>query len=181
MANNQHYIDLYKKNKWEALCLDIEVIEFGGSISLVGMYIPKPGLIESECFIRGKNLTFNEMKPLIDNAKIIITFNGLRFDIPKINKEFPGLIPKDKKVLDLFRFACSLNMPYKLRTLENTFGIERLTPESERKGVAVKLWNQYKKGDIEALFKLKEYNRQDTINLYFLAEKLIKHAESKSQ
>ncbi|MEK6873919.1 MAG: ribonuclease H-like domain-containing protein [Nanoarchaeota archaeon] len=181
MANSQYYIDLYKKNKWEAICLDIEVTEFGGPISLIGMYIPKPGLIESECFIKGKNLTFNEMKPLINKAKLIVTFNGLSFDIPKINKEFPGLIPKDKKIIDLHIIAKSLNMPHSLKTLENTFGIERLTPESEKKGVAIKLWNQYKKGDIEALSKLKEYNRQDTINLYFLAEKLIKHADSISR
>src|SRR3989344_2560093 len=142
-ANLSYWSNLYKTFKKESICLDIEVTDFGGPISLIGIYTPKPGLIECQTFIKGRNLNKESMQTLFSNAKLLITFNGLAFDIPKIKSEFPGLIPDNLKILDLHLFAKALNMPHSLRTLENTFGIERLTKDSERKGIAIKLWNQH--------------------------------------
>lgn len=182
MASNLSYwIDLYKTFKRESLCVDIEVGEFGGDISVIGLYIPKGGIVECESFVRGKNLTMENLKPFFDKAKFIITFNGLKWDIPKIKSEFPGLIPENLKVFDLYIFGRALNFKYNLRTMENTFNIGRLTSESEKKGIAIKLWNEHRRGDPNALKKLLEYNAQDTVNLYFLAEKLIEIADSISQ
>ncbi|MBI2628478.1 ribonuclease H-like domain-containing protein [Candidatus Pacearchaeota archaeon] len=175
-----YWSDIYKTFKKESICLDIEVTDFGGPISVIGIYTPKPGLIECQTFIKGRNLNKENMQSFFSNAKLLITFNGLAFDIPKIKSELPGLIPDNIKILDLFLFAKALDMPHSLRTLENTFGIERLTKDSEKKRVAVKLWHQYMRGSTKALKKLIDYNVQDTINLYFLAEKLIALADSKT-
>src|SRR3989344_6733235 len=142
-TNLSYWINLYKTFKKDSICLDIWATGLEGPISVVGMYIPKPGLIECQTFIRGKNLEKDNMQALFSNAKLIITFNGWSFDIPKIKEEFPGLIPDNLKILDLHLFAKALDMPHSLRTLENTFGIERLTKDSERKGIAIKLWNQH--------------------------------------
>ena len=142
-TNLSYWINLYKTFKKDSICLDIEVTDFGGPISLIGIYTPKPGLIECQTFIRGKNLEKDNIQAIFSNAKLIITFNGWSFDIPKIKEEFPGLIPDTLKILDLHLFAKALDMPHSLRTLENTFGIEILTKDSERKGIAIKLWNQH--------------------------------------
>ncbi len=179
--NLDYWINLYKESKGNMICLDIEVTHFGGPISVIGLYKPKEGLIECQNFVRGKNLSKENISPLFNDVKLILTFNGLAFDIPKIDSEFPGLIPDNIKIFDLHIFARAINYKFSLRTLENTFGIQRLTSDSEKKGVAIKLWQEYLKGNEGSLKKLLEYNAQDTINLYYLAEKLINITNSKSQ
>jgi len=173
MAMKNYWREIYKKYKNKAICVDIEVSEFGGDISVIGIYIPKGGIIECQHFVKGINLTFNNLKPIFDNTSMIITFNGIKWDIPKIKSQFPGLISDDIAILDLWLFAKNLNLGYDLRTLENKFNIGRLYPESEKKGIAIKLWNEYKRGNRESLKKLLEYNKQDTVNLHFLAIELM--------
>lgn len=179
MSNLNYWIDLFEKYKDNLICLDIELTKFNGDISLVGIYEPKEGLIECSTLIRGKNLTRNELGKFISKNKLIITFNGLNHDIIKINKEFPGIISKGTKIIDLYILAKSINYGASLKTLEYTFGIDRLTMNSEKKGQAVRLWKEYKKGNLDSLKKLIDYNAQDTINLYFLAEKLFDIAKNK--
>jgi len=172
----KYWVDLYQKNKHEAICLDIESTKWNGPISVVGLYQPKEGLVQCQSFIKGQNLTKENLEEVFKNVKMLITFNGLKFDVPKIKSEFPNIIPKNIPVFDLYLFAKKLNMSTSLRVLENTFGIQRLKSYSERKRIAVKLWKKYKTGDADALAKLIEYNKEDTINLYPLAERLVKIA-----
>jgi len=78
--------------------------------------------------------------------------------------------------LEIRRFPLSkkLNMATSLKALENTFHISSTERVENRHHIATKLWNKYEKyKNPEALKTLIEYNRQDTINLYPLAEKLM--------
>lgn len=131
--------------------------------------------------IRGQNLTRENMLWALQGCKLFITYNGIKFDLKRIREDFPGIIPYDIPVLDLYRFAKRCGIKTDLKTLENTFGIDRMEQFSKRKGIAVNLWRRYQNGDQEALRKLLEYNRQDTINLYPLAEELTGRATSASQ
>ncbi len=163
----------YRELLDHALCLDIETTGWNQSISVIGLYRPASGVPEILQLVRGKDLTKENVQAAFSGAQLLITYNGFALDIKRINEEFPGCIPKGIIVFDLFYVAQRLGIHTDLKVLENTFGIERLDEFSKRKYIAVKLWKQYqRRNDLTALSKLLEYNRQDTINLYPLAEEL---------
>lgn len=170
----RYWCGLYQRLKYESFCVDIETDRFNGSISVIGLYMPKEGPIEFHSFVRGHNLLADELKTILQDCRLLITYNGLRFDVPKIRKDFPGVLPEKVPVIDLYLFARRLALNTNLKVLENTFCIERMDERTKRRGIAVKLWRKYERyGDKTALQTLVEYNRQDTINLYPLAEELV--------
>lgn len=175
MSNQLEYFhNLYKKFKFKSICIDIETTKFNGPISMIGLYKPTSGEVNITQLIRGKDLTATNLKNAIRGCKLFITYNGFKFDIPKIKEEFPKTIP-NLPILDLYLFAKKINYRTDLKTLENTFNIERMDSKLSRKGIAVKLWNKYKRyNNKSALQTLLDYNKEDTINLYPLAEKIMK-------
>lgn len=167
-----YWSNLYRACKHNSLCLDIETEGINKPITILGLYQPKPGIPQVTQLIQGSTLTEKEIKVSLSPAKLIITFNGLNMDIPRIRQQFPNAFPEKIHVLDLYRIAKRLNMNCSLQTLEQTFNIDRLEDYSKRKYIAVKLWKQHLNGNTKALRRLLEYNKQDTINLYPLAEQL---------
>ncbi len=167
-------IDLYHKHKENTLCLDIETCFLNGPISVIGIYKPKSGHIDYSSFIKGKNLTPTLLKDAFQDCHILITYNGIKHDIPKIRLEFPNALPAHIKILDLYLLAKALGLGTNLTTLENTLRIDR-SDSILRKRRAIQMWKAYERyNDLSALKKLIEYNREDTINLYPILEELIK-------
>ena len=165
---------LYEQLRENAICVDIERTSFNGPIAVVGLYEPKDGIVECRQFIRGKDLNAENLRKTLSRYKLLVTYNGLYYDIPVIEHEFPGTFAHDRKVLDLYLLSRKLQVTASLKTWENTLGIER--PNGQiRKGTAIKLWQRFERyNDRKALQLLLEYNRQDTVNLYPLAERLMK-------
>lgn len=97
---------------------------------------------------------------LIDEADIIITHNGDRFDIPKMNSRFllAGLPPTtsyfsiDTKKISCTQFGFSSN---KLDALAGYFGIEHKLDTN------FNLWKRCLEGDKEALNYMETYNKKD--------------------
>lgn len=171
-----YWCDLYKKLRYHALCLDVECTGSNGPLSVIGLYRPKEGEIDCISLVKGKNLNSEELKKAFEGCKLLITYNGLSFYIKKIDYEFPGVLPK-VPVLDLYLFAKKLNLDTNLKVLETTLGIDRLYEFTKKRDIAVKLWQKYIKNHREeTLNQLIEYNKQDAINLYPLAEKLVEMA-----
>lgn len=169
-----YWCDLYRKNKDRCVCLDIETTGFNKPISVVGFYRPTEGQIQVTQLIRGEALNAQNIRTALADCMLLVTFNGLSFDLPRLREEFPGCIPNGVAVLDLYRVARRLGLNTNLKVLETTFGIERLDERTQRRGSAVKLWRRYEeKDDHGALAKLLDYNAQDTANLFALAEILM--------
>lgn len=179
MDSIDYWCKKYSELKNYALCLDLEG-DGNKGISVVGLYIPKDGEIDSFAFIKNQNLDIENLRPFFSKAKMLITFNGFSFDIPQLKKDFPGLIPEDIPVFDIYILAKNLGLDTNLKVLETTLGIDRMDDFSKRRKIATRLWLKYQKyGDEVALARLIEYNKQDTINLYPLAEKLIEIAKNR--
>ena len=175
-----HWCKIYQELKQQSLCLDIETTGYNGPIAVIGLYKPKDGVMECESFVKGKNLDRETLRKAFDGCKMLITYNGLYFDVPKVKQEFPGIIREGTPVIDLYRFAKNLELDTNLKVLENTLGIERLEDYQKKRGIATKLWRKYSQyNDALALNMLLEYNRQDTINLYPIAEELVTRATKK--
>jgi len=180
MESLTYWKKIYLDLKEHALCLDIECTRFNGDISVVGLFKPKDGVVEAEAYVKDKNLTYENLKQAFFGCKLLITYGGRAFDVKKINQDYPGVLPPDIKVLDLYLFARLLGMDTNLKVMENTFGIFRHESVEGKRRIAVKLWKRYvERGDERALATLIEYNKQDTVNLYPLAEELMKLAEKK--
>lgn len=178
----KYFAKLYKTLKDNALCVDIETAFFDGPISVIGIYKPQDGLVDLyfTSYVKGKNLTFETLKEAFQNCKLVITFNGLTHDIPKIRQEFPGVIPDYIPIIDLYLWTRKLYANTNLKVIEQTLGITRLHEESSKRGQAIRLWKRYQTyKDEHALLQLLEYNKQDTINLYPLAEEIIRKIEQK--
>ena len=174
----KHWKELYEKFKHHALCLDVEATRWNGPISVIGLYAPKEGEIDYQAFVKGENLTTESLKQAFAECRLLITFNGTNYDVPEIKKQFPGVLPENIPVIDLYLLAKRLDLNTGLKTLEQTFKINRKEGIENKRKIATKMWKKYKNtGNRKFLNALIEYNRQDTINLYPLAEKIMSMIE----
>jgi uncharacterized protein YprB with RNaseH-like and TPR domain len=161
---------LYDIFKDKTICLDIETNGYmpnsGGYITIIGLYDGA----NYKSFIKGINLTCEEIKKALSGYKYLITFYGAVFDIPYIQKTISNI---DFNLLhfDLCLSAKRIGLKGGLKRLEKEFGILRDEPVKDMDGYdAVRLWEYARQGSKEALELLLLYNREDTVNLFKLAE-----------
>ncbi len=169
----------YQRYKYQAYCIDVEWTGKYGDITVVGLFRPKNGPVDGYIsLVKDKDLSAENLRKILVDAKFIITFNGTSSDLPSLDREFPGCVPEVPH-LDLYEVARELNKGFSLLTLEHHYGIYRRREVEDKKRIASKLWRKYmRKKNPEFLNQLLLYNREDTINLYVLAENLMKEIKS---
>jgi len=119
-------------------------------------------------FIQGDNL--EDLSAAMERAKLLVTFNGSRFDVPFLRKAFPRMA-LDQIHLDLVHPLRRLGFVGGLKSIESQVGILRSEETMGLGGFdAVRLWHAYDAGDDDALDLLLEYNMEDVVNLQPLAE-----------
>tara|TARA_Y100000310_G_C20699423_1_gene828327 strand:- start:6162 stop:6905 length:744 start_codon:yes stop_codon:yes gene_type:complete len=155
---------LFEFFKDECVYLDIETdgLSRFSDVTVVGLYDG----FNTKMMIKDINLDFKELKKELSNYKMIVTFNGNVFDLPFIEKRYPGTIP-DVLLLDL-RFMCDkVGLSGGLKEVERVLGIKRnKVVEDLYGGDALRLWKMYKTtGDDHYLNLLLEYNEEDIVNL----------------
>jgi len=117
--------------------------------------------------VNGQNLL--DAREKLKEFEILVTFNGKQFDMPFIEHHFD--YKYDAVHLDLRYMLKELGLQGGLKNIEMQLGINR---GDELKGIdgfeAVRLWHQYKRGNLDALQKLLRYNEQDIVNLKLLLQ-----------
>ncbi len=152
----------------QAVFLDIETtgLDNGAGLTVVGLYDG----YECRTMVRGINLDFRALSEELSKYKMIVSFNGLSFDIPFIRRV--AKVP-DIPHYDL-RFACQrLGLRGGLKAIERDLGIERKNSivASLSGGDAAELWRMYRgSGDEYYLNLLIEYNEEDIVNLKEIAD-----------
>lgn len=150
----------------DCVYLDIETDggQAGDSITMVGLY---DGL-EFRCLVRDEDLS--QFPDLISHYKMIVTFFGSGFDLPMLQRKFPS-VEFDQIHLDLCPTLKKLGLRGGLKKIEASLGLARSEDTTGLSGWdAVRLWRQYERGSDRALETLIAYNREDVVNLEFLAE-----------
>lgn len=175
---NEHW-RLYDFFKEDACFLDIETNGLGSwsYITVVGLFDG----VDTKIMIKDINLDTKALRDELKRYKMLVTFNGRCFDLPFIEKRYPGLLPKVPH-FDV-RFACSkLGLTGGLKAVEEHFGIRRnKVVEGMYGGDALRLWRMYKAtGDDYYLNLLVEYNEEDIINLKTIANKVYGMMKEKS-
>jgi uncharacterized protein len=102
--------------------------------------------------------------------KLLVTFNGLSFDVPVLRRAFRGWRPPRAHV-DLRHVWARLGHSGGLKLLETEVGVGRpphLVGVSGRD--AVRLWRAHQDGDPSALRLFAEYNLLDAVNLRTLMD-----------
>lgn len=113
-------------------------------------------------FTKGINLhCFPEV---LSGAKILVTFNGARFDLPFLRRRF-GLnlmLPH----IDLLKVGRAYGYTGGLKACEKKMGIDRGELDGTDGKDAVELWRSYsEKGNKNGLKKLLAYNSMDVLSL----------------
>lgn len=136
------------------------------TIAVVGIYNRE----KARTYVQGIDL--DEIVDEFSKYKMLITFNGARFDLPFIKREFPE-INFDQLHIDLMYPLKRIGYCGGLKKIEREMGIVRGDNIKEVDGwEAVRLWHRYKRGDEAALDTLLEYNREDIVNLETIIEKV---------
>ena len=147
--------------------LDIETDggQSGDSVTVIGLYDGK----EFQCLVKGDNL--ENFRDIISNYSMVVTFFGSGFDIPVLQKRFPGL-QLDQIHLDLCPALKRVGIRGGLKSIEKSLGIKRSPLTEGLNGYdAILLWRQFERNRNEsALERLVAYNREDVVNLERLAE-----------
>jgi uncharacterized protein YprB with RNaseH-like and TPR domain len=102
--------------------------------------------------------------------KLLVTFNGLSFDVPVLRRAFRGWRPPRAHV-DLRHVWGRLGHSGGLKLLEREVGVGRPAHVAGLTGRdAVRLWRAHLGGDGDALRLFAEYNLLDTVNLRTLMD-----------
>jgi uncharacterized protein YprB with RNaseH-like and TPR domain len=149
--------------------LDIETTGLSypeGRATVVGAHSEAEG---TRLLVRGQDLRAEAVEELFADAACVVTFNGRRFDVPWLEREF-GL-SVDIPHVDLMYAFRRLDISGGLKSIETQLGLAR---DDEIDGVggyeAVKLWRRWERGDHDALERLLTYNEADVVNMKPLAD-----------
>ena len=161
---------LYDYFKEEACFLDIEVDSYG-KVIVVGV----SDYYQTNIFVKGVNVERTVLEKELSTYKLIITFNGAAFDLPKLKKQV-GLemaIPH----IDLKPLCVNLGLRGGLKEIELKLNLKRPV---HLKGSPVDLWKAFHaSGDREYLELLIEYNKEDCENLKAITNYIYKQYSNK--
>jgi uncharacterized protein YprB with RNaseH-like and TPR domain len=160
---------LYENFRDETLFFDIETTgldEYRNDVTTVSFHMDG----ETTTLVRGRDLTAERVREQFQDASLVASFNGARFDVPFLDAEL-GVTP-DVPHLDLMYPCRRIDLTGGLKRIERDVGLERDQPDISGED-AVRLWYEYQGGDEHALETLVEYNRDDTRNLQTLADEVV--------
>lgn len=153
----------------DVMYLDIETTGLSypqGRTTVVGYHLPAEG---TELLVRGQDLNQAAIQDALDRAGALVTFNGKRFDVPFLKREFG--VQVEVPHIDLMYAFRKLGITGGLKSIETQLGLAR---EDEIDGMggyeAVRLWRAWERGDRSALETLLAYNEADVVNMVPLAE-----------
>ena len=151
---------LYDYFREECGFLDIEV-DSTGNVILVGI----SDYYNSNYFVKGVNLFRGEIEKELSKYKLIVTFNGGAFDLPKLRKQMGVIV--DVPHLDLKPLCVNLGLVGGLKEVEKKLNLKR---PPHLNGNPVDLWKAFHASqDREYLDLLMEYNGEDIENLKAIA------------
>jgi len=114
-----------------------------------------------------------EAHKLLDEADVIVHYNGINFDIPILNKEFIKLSlapPTPYQQLDLLR---SVRNKFRFASNKLDFVAKFLGIGAKHPNKGMELWTGCINGDRGSWRDMKEYNMQDVVLLPKLYDKLL--------
>lgn len=110
---------------------------------------------------------------LLDEADVVVHYNGKKFDMPNLNKEFvkqEWTPPSPYKQLDLLS---TVRRQFKFPSNKLDFVCRELGLGQKHHHKGMKLWHECMAGDEKAWKTMKTYNKQDVVLLEQLYNRLL--------
>jgi len=154
----------------DVLFLDIETTGLSvyyDIITIVGWSLEK----KFNVYINGEDES--AFRDAVSQAKALVTFNGIMFDLKFIDKHFSNL-EMPSLHLDLRFFAKRVDLSGGQKKIEKQLGFARKSDIDGMLGEAAPiLWHKYRRGDQGAMTRLIEYNHADIEGMKFILDKAI--------
>ena len=167
---------LYPEFASRTAFLDIETTSlspYEGVVTVVGVH----GGGASRSFVRGEDL--EELPAYLRRFRLLVTFNGVRFDVPFLQVAFPQLIVPAVHI-DLRFVLYRLGLAGGLKRIEAALGLGDRTGVEGLGGLdAVRLWEEFRRGNRSSLDRLVRYNLADTKNLEPLLRFAVRELEGR--
>ena len=140
--------------------LDIETTGLGDDAEITTIALYDGDTVAT--YVNGRNL--DDFVSDIEHFKVIITYNGITFDIPFIERFFR--IKLEQTCIDLRYILARLGYRGGLKGCEKQLGINRGALDGVDGSFAVLLWREYERCNNQAALEtLLAYNVEDTVNL----------------
>lgn len=120
----------------------------------------------------GVRAMMGAMHKLLDEASVVVHYNGLKFDIPTLNKEFIQLgyaPPAPYKQVDCMK---EVKRMFRFQSNKLDFVGQALKIGAKQEHEGFTLWTKCMKGDADAWKRMEAYNRQDVVLLEKLYTRL---------
>lgn len=142
-----------------------QLVESGEMLCWAAKWIGEDEILFASKFHGTKKAMVNKAWKLLDEADVVLHFNGRRFDVPWLQREFLefGLLPPSPfKHIDLLD-TCKRQFRFPSNKLE--YVSKRLGLEGKIKHEGFELWVKCMAGDADAWERMKEYNVRDVTEL----------------
>lgn len=118
------------------------------------------------------DLPLTDFPEAMKKCRLLVTFNGVGFDVPFIERHFRTLgFTMAMPHIDLIFPARALGLSGGLKDMEKTLGIVRNQDIADVRGLeAIALWGRWRQGDRSAYDRLVTYCQADCANLIAFAE-----------
>lgn len=151
-----------------------DIAKSGHTLCWSAKWLGEKGLIYSGLNIDDNEIMLKKMHSLLDEADAVITYNGNRYDLPTLNKEFIKIglkPPAPYKKIDLLQVAKSKFrfVSNKLDYVAQFLGLGHKV----RHGRGNELFVQCAQGDAKAWKLMERYNKQDVILLEKVYHKML--------
>ncbi len=167
---------MYPEFRARAAFLDIETTSLSPQEGIVTV-VTVHGGGATRSFVAYDDL--EELPAYLRGFAMLVTFNGILFDVPFLEIRFPGLVAPPAHV-DLRFLLRRLGITGGLKRIEQALGIGSRSGVEGVQGLdAVRLWEDARRGVAGSLEKLVAYNRADTVNLEPLLEYGVRELEAR--
>lgn len=142
-----------------------QIIDSGYVLCWSAKWLGQDDIMFSSIYHDGRDKMIQTIHELLDEADAVIHYNGTKFDIPTLNKEFleEGLPPPSPvKQIDLLRTARS---QFKFPSNKLDYISQALGLGKKVKHIGHELWIRCMNNDEEAWQQMMEYNVNDVILL----------------
>ena len=149
-----------------------QIIDAGYVMCWAAKWVGDSEMMFSSIYKEAPEQMLEKIHNLLDEADAVVHYNGTKFDIPTLNKEFIlyGMTPPSPyKQIDLLRTArAQFRFPSnKLDYIAQALGLGK-----KEKHIGHELWIQCMNYDAKAWAQMESYNKQDVVLLEKVYEKL---------
>lgn len=140
------------------------IVDSGSVLCWAAKWLHEPEVIFSSV-MEGKKKMLTKMHKLLDSADCVVHYNGTKFDIPTLNKEFllnNMIPPAHYQQLDLLKTA---RKRFRFPSNKLDFISKELGYKGKVEHEGFDLWIKCMNKDKDAWKRMEEYNKQDVVLL----------------